>query len=144
MQGLASIIDKLYKNGITTLEALDEYLREVSQKDEKIKYVLEKCGIERNVTNNDRALFRTWEGWDMPFELVCYAAENAAGTTSPMAYVNRTLSSYKRSGVRSVEQAKAAATTAAPAKKVTAGTEIRRSEYSDEQLNALFTSLEDE
>ena len=144
LQGLASIIDKLYKNGITTLEALDEYLREVSQKDEKIKYVLEKCGIERNVTNNDRALFRTWEGWDMPFELVCYAAENAAGTTSPMAYVNRTLSSYKRSGVRSVEQAKAAATTAAPAKKVTAGAEIQRSEYSDEQLNALFTSLEDE
>lgn len=151
LQGLASIVEKLYKNGITTVAALDNYLAETAKKDQKIKYVLEKCGIERNVTNNDRTLYRTWtDRWNMSEDMIKFVAEKAVGANNPMAYVNRILSTYKQAGVVTVDQAeafdKAAATATAKSsepKQVTVGGEIARTQYTDEQLNALFTALDD-
>lgn len=144
LQGVASIIDKLYKNGITTVAALDDYLADLTRKDVQIKRVLELAGLERNVTNNDRALFRTWAKWDMPEEIIVYAAEKAAGTTAPMSYVNRILADCKQKGLTTLEQVKTNEKTAATAaKKSVIGKEIQRVEYTDEELNALFTALDD-
>lgn len=146
LQGLANVIDKLYRNGITTIGAMNEYFAEQTKKDEVIKTVLNKAGIERNVTNNDRTLFRAWKKWNMSDELICYVAERAAGTNSPMSYVNRVLANYKQEGVATVAQAQErekAPTTATAAKKATIGAEITKADYTVEQLNALFTALDE-
>lgn len=152
LAGFAGIIDKLYKNGITTLKALDGYLAEQAATDSQIAQVLQNAGIERNVTKNDRALFRTWTAlWGLPFDVICFAAEKSAGTAAPMAYLNKLLSSYKQSGISTLEQARAEAQTAATqphtqraaAKKAVIGEEIERHTYTDEQLNSLFTALDD-
>ena len=143
--GLANVIDKLYKNGITTLQAMDEYFAELTRKDEIIKTVLLKAGLERNVTNNDRTLYRAWKKWNMSDELICFVAERSAGTISPFSYVNRVLSNYKQEGIFTVEEAQAKAQTTATtaAKKVTVGTEMEKRHYTEEQLNALFTALDE-
>ena len=145
LMGLAGVIDKLYKNGITTLAALDEYFAEVTQKDEVIKAVLQKAGLERNVTNNDRNLYRSWKKWGMPDELILWAAEKAAGTSSPFSYVNRVLGNFKQQGIATVTeaQAQATATTATAATQVPTGTGAAKTNYTQEQLNALFSALDD-
>ncbi len=149
LAGMSSVISKLYKNGVTTLAALDEYLQTVTRTDEKILKVLNCCGLERKVTPSDRNLYKTWtQNWQMPEELIYFASQKASGTTSPMAYVNRVLSDYKQKGICSVEQAKntpheSAAKQAAATTAYVGGMDIERREYTEDQLNALFTSLDD-
>ena len=144
LQGVAAIMDKLYKNGITTVAALDGYLAELTQTDAEIKRVLELAGLERNVTSSDRSLFRTWAKWNMPKDVIQYVAGKSAGTTAPMAYINRILADCKQKGITTPEQLEANEKTAATsAKKVIIGKDIERAEYTDEQLNALFTALDD-
>ena len=147
MQGLGSIIDKLYKNGVIDLKSLDDYLARLAATDEKIGTVLAKCGLDRRIIANDRLLFRTWtEDWNLSLELIEYAAEQGAGTNAPMAYVNRLLLQWKNSGVRTVEQARnsKASTAAIAEKKVIIGKDMERRHYTDDQINALFSALDEE
>ncbi len=147
LQGLASILDKLYKNGIVSLDALDGYLAQIAQTDDKIQHLLTLCGLDRRTTANDRLLYKTWSiSWHMPDELIEYAAQQAAGTRSPMAYINKALSDWKQHGVTTAQQAAArpktdatAATTA-----VVGGTAIERRHYTDEEINAWFSALDEE
>ena len=150
LAGLANIVDKLYKNGVTTLSSLEQYLAHVSAKDENILAILKCAGLDRRVTNNDRALYRTWtESWGMPLDVILFVAEKSAGTTSPTAYINRVLSDYKQKGIVTLLQAQSQVIPA-PQTKSTQKTaiigqcDIERREYTDQQLSALFTALDDE
>ncbi len=147
LAGFADKIDKLYKIGITTLSALDGYLQSVAAQDGLIKEVLEKAGIERNVTNNDRTLYRTWTSlWNMPQNVICFVAQKSAGMISPMAYINKVLSTYKQKGIFTLEQAQAekqSTATEAPVKRAIIGKDLKRRTYTDEQLNSLFTALDE-
>lgn len=155
LAGLNAVIDKLYKNGVTSLTALDQYLAQLVAEDEKIKHVLQKAALDRRVTNSDRTLYRTWtETWNMPEDLVLYVAAKAAGTANPTAYVNRVLASYKQEGIATVAQAEEQAKQHAaekptankpttPPKKLIGGVDIQRRDYSDDELHSLFTALDD-
>lgn len=147
-QGFASIINKLYKNGVTTLAALEAYFDNLAETDAQIKNVLEKAGIARNVTGNDRTLFRTWTTiWNMPLDIICFAAEKSAGTVLPLAYINKLLSDYKQKNIATLAQAQAekqSTAATAPTKRAVIGEDIERHTYTDEQLNSLFTALDDE
>lgn len=147
LNGLADVIDKLYKNGITTSKALRYYIEEISQKDARIRQLLDKCGLARKVTANDRLLFKAWtETWQLPYDVITYVAEKAAGTNAPMAYINRILADYKQAGVATVEQAKAHKTAAAQStatKVLIGGRDMERRPYTDDELNALFTVLDE-
>lgn len=150
LNGLASVIDKLYKNGITTLSALDNYLSILANTDQTIQQILTSCGLDRKTTANDRVLYKTWtELWNMPLDLILYVAEMSAGTASPVSYVNRVLSDYKQKGILTVSAAKnqkvkpaSSATTATTA--IIGGRDIERRQYTDEQISALFTALDTE
>ena len=150
LAGLDAIIDKLYKRGVTNLTSLDAYLSSVANTDRTIQTILDKCGLVRRTIANDRALFKTWtEDWGMSLELICYAAELSAGAANPLTYLNRILSDYKHSGITTVEQAKArnaqhahsAATTATTV--YIGGKDMERRQYTDEEINALFTVLDE-
>lgn len=148
LNGLNSVIDKLYKMGITTVNALDGYLDQLTQVDEQIKSLLVLAGLERKVTANDRLLYKTWtQTWEISNDLIQYACTLSAGTVAPLAYVNRVLADYKQNGVTTVAQAQArkvsSATQQTTATKVLVGNdETQRREYTDEQLNSLFSDLE--
>ena len=149
LNGVASIIDKLYKNGVVNLASLEEYLDELAMYDDKIQTVLRKCGLARATTSNDRVLYRTWtDQWHMPQELIDYAAELAAGKKSPLSYVNTLLADFKQHGISTAEQAadhrmKFALNTAATAQKAIIGADIQRRHYTDEQIMSLFTALDE-
>lgn len=148
LAGLSDVVEKLYKNGITTLPSLHAYMYAVAQKDERIKGILLKCGLDRRVSANDRLLFRTWtEDWKMSYDVIEYAAQKAAGVNSPMAYINRTLSDYKQAGITTLDKAKAHKTavsqSAATKSAIVNGTQIERRQYTDDEINALFTALDE-
>lgn len=147
LNGLADVVDKLYKNGVTTSQSLCDYISAIAQKDERIKNILTKCAISRRVSANDRLLYKTWtESWGLPYEVICYAAEKTAGANSPMAYLNRILSDYKQAGVSTVEQAKShksASSQSTATKVLIGGRDMERRPYTDDELNALFTVLDE-
>ena len=147
LAGLADIVDKLYKNGITTSQALRAYISAIAQQDELIKGILTTCGLARKVTANDRLLYKTWtQIWNLPYEVILFASEKTTGANNPVAYLNRILSDYKQAGVATVEQAKAHKnienkTTAT--KVLIGGRDMERRPYTDDELNALFTVLDE-
>lgn len=149
LNGLSSLIDKLHRKGVTSMSTLQTYLAELAETDACIQRVLAKCGLDRRTTANDRALYKTWtETWAMPQDVVEFVAEKAAGTNAPMAYVNRILSDYKQHGVFDIvaatqykSQAATHATTATTA--FIGGRDMERRSYTDEEISALFTALEE-
>lgn len=152
LSGLAGVIDKLYRNGVTTVAALEQYLAQIAEEDDKIKQVLARAGLDRRVTNSDRKLYKNWtDNWNMPEEIIAFVAQRAAGTANPIAYVNRVLGSYNRDGVTTLEQAKKqaeaygkqTAATTAETKKNIGGVAIEEQTYTDEELRSLFTALDD-
>lgn len=153
LNGLSSTIEKLYKCGITTIAALDQYIEQLSLRDQQIKALLQKAGLDRRVTANDRLVYKTWtETWQIPMDLINFATERSVGTSSPIAYINRLLSDYKTRGITTVEQAKAALMTQSDRSTTSTTTnnrvivgrvEIERHEYTDEQLESLFATLDD-
>ena len=150
LAGLDTIIDKLYKKGVTNTSSLTAYLDSVANTDQTIQNILAKCGLVRRTIQSDRTLYKTWtEDWNMPIELIYYAAELSAGASNPLTYLNRILSDYKQNGVTNVEQAqehknfaaKSATTTATTA--YIGGRDMERRQYTEEEISALFTALDE-
>ena len=150
LNGLDAIIEKLYKKGVTNLTSLDAYLNTLADTDKTIQTVLDKCGLVRRTIARDRALYKTWtEDWNMPLDVILYAAELSAGAQNPLTYLNRILSDYKQSGIVTVEQARAhkgrdtKTTTTTAATAYIGGRDMERRQYTDEEIGALFTALDE-
>lgn len=144
LSGLDATIEKFYKMGLTRQESIDQYVQTVVANDKTIKALLEKAGLLRNVTASDRKLYKTWtEGWLMPAELIEFAVEKSISASNPLQYANKVLTSYKQQGITTVEQAQSAAV-AAPAttKDAPRKHSFEQHEYTDDEINALFTDLE--
>lgn len=142
LEGLNTIILKLYKLGIVSTEAIDGYLQNLSMQDKKIKEILEKLGITRNVINQDRDFFKTWtQNWNMTDELLDYACSLSAGKLNSMQYLNKLLSNWHTSGVDSLEKAKNFSLPASNSLPKVSPNKGRS--YKKEELSALFDSLDE-
>ena len=145
LSGLDETATKFYKLGLTTNSAIDQYARSVIENDKKIRAVLENAGLARHVVASDRKLYKIWtENWQMSDDLVLFAAQKAVGATNPVQYLNKVLADYKAKGVQTVEQAEKLALTTATsvAKKQEKQHTFAQHDYTAEELNALFTDLD--
>ncbi|MCH5157339.1 MAG: DnaD domain protein [Clostridiales bacterium] len=149
LNGLDAIIDKLYKKGVTNITSLTAYLDNLADTDKTIQNILLKCGLVRRTIASDRTLYKTWiESWNLPLDVIYYAAEQSAGTSNPMTYLNRILSDYKQNGVTTVEQAQArknltSKSTATTATVYIGGGDMERRQYTEEEISTLFTALDE-
>ena len=133
------IVQKLYKLGIVTIEAFNEYLRDLVARDDKVKILLEKLCIKRFVNEYDRNYYKTWtESWGFSDDIINYAVTLSFGKANAMQYMNTILANWKSKGVNSVEQAKLNSSTSQQT------TEIKKSDkYTKEQLNSFFSNLDE-
>ena len=107
LDGLNSLVQKLYKLGILTKSALDEYLAGIVKIDEQIKILLQNLNISRRVNAFDRESYKTWKTvWNMSDEVISYAAELAKDKLSPLQYMARLLASWHENNITTVSQAK--------------------------------------
>ena len=134
------VVQKLYKLGIVSLEAFNEYLGDLSAWDDKVRNLLERLGIKRYVNEFDREFYRTWtESWGFNEAVIDFASSLSVGKSNAMQYMNKVLAGWKSKGVTTVEQAKANSIFVAEN-----NNQVKKSDkYSKEQLNSFFSNLDE-
>lgn len=108
-----SYIDKVAlswaNEGITTVEAADEYLNIYRAKHHDAAALLRHLGIKRTPTVDEMKLYRKWSA-DMGFDLAAIkaACSETTKTASPnFAYINRILEGLDRLNLHSAKEIKA-------------------------------------
>ena len=146
-EGMDEIVSKYYSKGIVSIDAISEYVSSTLSVDKKIKSILEKLNLNRQVTSWDRDFYNTWtHSWNFDEEIVDYALSLAVDKSQPMAYVNKILSNWKEQNIDTIEKAKAQGTKLAeikPKEKEPKKQEFVTHSFSSEELNALFDNLDE-
>jgi len=138
LDGLDSVVQKLFKLGILSVDALHEYLNDLVALDNKIAKILSALNIKRNVNSYDRTYYKTWtQDWNFDDELLLYATTLSVDKSNAIQYMNKILSNWKNQGVNTIEKAKA---NSQPQSVI--DNKPTQSKYTKEELNALFSNLE--
>ena len=138
LDGFDNIVQKLFKLGILSADALHEYLNDLLRLDNKIAKILESLNIKRNVNSYDRNYYKTWtQDWNFDDELLLYATTLSVDKANAIQYMNKILSNWKNQGINTIEKAMATST-----KSPVEETKSTQSKYTKEELNALFSNLE--
>ena len=142
LDGMNTVVEKFYKQGLLTSQSIDEYLQAQIELDVKIKKIIEKTGRTRSVTSTDREYYRTWTvTWGFTDDVILYASEQAVGKTYPTPFINQLLSSYKANGITSVEQAKKF-TPQSTSQSKSREKDFDERTYSQEELQSVITSID--
>lgn len=147
LEGMELRIDKFFKLGLVTLEAINEYIADIINIDENIKKILEKLQLARQVNSNDRYMYNLWTNtYNINENLLDYAISKSIGVSQPMQYLNKILCNYHLNNISTVEQAKnedkkfeAKDNNNKPETKNI----VRTRNYTTEELNAFFTNIDD-
>lgn len=143
LDGMDAIINKFFKLGVVTEDALNEYFNDVLKFDNQIKQILESLGIVRNVNKFDRDFYRIWvNDWQMPNELIQEAINLSKDKSSPMQYLNKILSLWHSQGVKTLQDTKNH-TLKDDTQKAKPAQNYSNRDYSKVDLNALFDNLEE-
>ena len=111
--------------------------------------MVDKTGLVRQISSLDREFYKTWtNNWGFTHEQILLAAETAKDKTNPMTYLNKVIANLNEQGANDTKTIKeklkeikpdARKTSSKPAKQDS----FEKHNYSIEQLNAVFTSLDD-
>lgn len=136
LEGMNDVVDKFYRQGVVTSDALDRFISDSLENDNFIKSVFAAAGIDRHVTARDRDSFKVWKtAWNISDDLIYAAAEKAKGSSAPVSYMNALLSAWYKAGIKTVEEARDFRFERRPEQNKVTKT------YTGEQLNALFDNL---
>lgn len=142
LDGLNNQMLNMYKLGILTSEAIDNYLEDIVRNDTAIAKILQSLGIIRNVNSSDRMFYKTWiYDWKITEDLLEYATSKASGKYMPMQYLNNLLSTYHNQNITSVEEAKKLVVSMPNSNDTKSGKEATKREYTKEELVGLFDNI---
>lgn len=142
LDGLNSLVQKLYKLGILTKAALDEYLAGIVSLDKQIQELLQRLGLSRRVNSFDRESYKTWKNvWGMSDELICCAADLAKDKLSPLQYMARLLSSWHEQNIKTAEEAQRHSPK--PASIQTPQSQIKGRSYTKQDYQAMIQSIDE-
>lgn len=129
-----------------TFADADAYVRDMNRLTDEVRALLSRCGADRRPSMDDLTLY---EGWtqDFPQPLIEYAADCARGMQLPMRYIARLLDEWRRSGVTTVDEARAqhesrAGAKTGPAANPALGYEQRS--HTEGDYDGLFINLDTE
>lgn len=139
-------IGKLYKLGLLSSSSIAKYIGGVVVFDNKIQELIDNLGLDRKVNKFDREYYKTWtDSWGFDEDTITYAGSISVDKSSPIQYMNKILSSWHDSGIKTLAQAKSSnKTSSAPVvtKSQNTNSFVGRS-YSQDELNALFDNLDE-
>ena len=100
------MVGKWAELGLFRFDAADAYIREQGRLAAGVRALLERCGSDRRPQMGDLEQYARWLA-ESSAELIDYAAECARGMQMPMRYIDKLLASWRKSGVETVEAARA-------------------------------------
>ena len=145
LEGLNNQITQMFKLGILTSDAIDNYMDNIVKNDGEISKILNSLGIIRNVNSQDRLFYKTWiYDWSISQELIDYAVGISADKYMPMQYLNKVLAEYHSQKIDTIEKAKGvvvSSTTSTTKVSASDNKKAKKREYSKEELNSFFDNI---
>ncbi len=147
LNGMNEVVQKFFKQGLVSLEAIKNYISSILEENGKIKEILAVIVPFRTIRNSDRNLYKIWtRDWGFCHEALLEVANFSKDKSDPVPYMNKILSTLHESGNTSLEAVKKnLASQASTQTKTTAKPkdDIYRHDYTKEELDAVFDSLDD-
>ncbi len=150
LDGMNTIVQKFYKLGIISIEAIMQYMGVVLKTDELIKELLDKTGLVKSVSSYDREFYKTWtENWGFSHAQILLASELSVGKSNPITYLNKVLADLYAQGVSITKEVvdnlktKPQKSNSQTYAKTPEKHDFAKHEYTKEQLSAVFDSLDD-
>ncbi len=150
LDGMNIIVQKFYKLGLISFDAIKQYIGAILQVDEQIRQVLEQTGLVRSVTNSDREFFKTWtKNWNFSLAQILEISKAAEGKTNPISYLNKLLADMFAGGIKTDAEIKKYIKSSSSKTQKTQKTQNNLSQdfetrtYSKDELSAIFDSLDD-
>ena len=147
LEGLHGKINQMYRQGLLTVDSIDEYIQDLAKNDDNIIKILQKLGIDRNVSSSDRSMYNIWiNTWHIQDDLLEFAIEKSIGMNMPMQYLNKLLSSFYSKKITTIEEAEKLITERKSFnyeknEKSKAPEKAKGKEYSKDELNSLINNL---
>lgn len=106
LDGMDEWVNKFFKLGLISLEAINAYIAQTIEIDNQIKLVLDKLGVVRKVNSADRHMYNLWiNTYNISEELMNFAIEKAMHTIQPMQYLNKVLHTYHINNISTPQEA---------------------------------------
>ena len=99
LRDMDELVESLRGRGVIDLSSVGDYFESEKKTDEFISKLLITSGVNRRPTPWDRENVKVWKSWNFTEDMILEAAKLSAGKTSPTAYMNGILSSWKNKGV---------------------------------------------
>lgn len=107
MDDVGAWLEKWKRQGLTSPEAVTAYNNRQKALNAQLREIYDAAGVEKKTNQPDRDLLCRWMGeMGMSMELVLLSAQYARGSGAPMMTMNRILSDWSRTGIRTVEDAR--------------------------------------
>ena len=95
---LHELVQTLFTDGLIAKEAVKEFLKGKNEDLKLLTKLRELCPAIRNTASN-LSLITTWREWKFTNEMIVEAAKKSATSASPIPYMNKILSDWKRTGI---------------------------------------------
>lgn len=139
LEGFNNIVTKLFKLGIVTIKGYMQYLNDSLALDNKIAQVLSNLGLERKVNNADRNFYSIWtKDWGFEHDVVLFACSLSAGKANAMQYLNKILSNWNSSGLKTLEQVRDT-----KVESQSAQSNFMHNNYTKEQIASIISNLDE-
>jgi hypothetical protein len=99
LKDMDELIEYLRNHGYIDLSSVCDYFDREKQSEEFIKKLLLTAGISRRPNRWDKENYAVWKSWNFSDDMILEGAKLSAGKSSPIAYLNSVLSSWKNNNV---------------------------------------------
>lgn len=99
---LHELVEKLFKEGIVSADGVKVYLKEKNADLKLFGKLRQICASIKNTATN-LSMLATWREWKFNDEMILEAAKRSVGSASPIPYMNKILSDWKRQQIFTVK-----------------------------------------
>lgn len=99
---LHELVEKLFREGIVSADGVKEYLKEKNADLKLFGKLRQICASIKNTATN-LSMLATWREWKFNDEMILEAAKRSVGSASPIPYMNKILSDWKRQQIFAVK-----------------------------------------
>ena len=90
--GLSETVNRFYQEGYVSVDAITLQLDALTRMDDNIKSIMRTAGVSKQITTQDRDLYRTWtEKWRLSDEQIIEVAKEAQGKAYAMSWISSRL-----------------------------------------------------